>query len=645
MAVTASRWEDSSNGVDTLEDVVPHTDQIVNDLIEGLAGNDRHSSVLSIIIPTRNESEGIAVLVERLQEAVRTPAEVIFVDDSDDNTPFEVQLQARRLIEQKDDSLTLRLVHRPPGQRAGGLGTAVQEGMRRSRGEWICVVDADLQHPPEVIDSLLEVAERDGLDVAVGSRYVDGGSLVAMSKMRQGMSRGCAVAAKAIFPRRLSDVSDPLSGFFVVRRSAIDVERLQPDGFKILLEILGRHPRLQIGEVGYVFSDRSAGLSKASVREATRYGRQLARLRVSRAKPVKPPNVSYYDIYGIMTVASAVALPELKAFRVRSLSVEPDIRLTLSRAKSDQHDFVVDLDKITPHLRYVETFGNAGFAVEVDCGDRVEIAISEFVAKSPHVVYTNIIEPVLRWRFVARGYALVHAAGFVLDGQAHLITARTDTGKTTSMLKILENEGTGFISDDLILVDREGMALAYPKPLTISAHTVAALKNTDLNRIERFFLPMQSRLHSRTGRQFAFFLVSRRVPVATLNTAVQRLLPPPKYRVEKLVPGVTIERSAPIASLSVIQAGPEESFEALSNDDGLKLLLENCEDAFGFPPYEHLAGMLKRDGSGGNLADAEEEIISSAFARVPVALVTSRKMLWAEHIWQRVSSAADPQDR
>jgi hypothetical protein len=599
------------------------------------------SPYLTLIVPTRNEAAGIGHLLDRLDEAVNHPGEVIVIDDSDDTTPFEVRLRLASAVDgpRRSSSLTVRLLHRPPGHREGGLGTAVKQGMALAAGTWICVLDADLQHPPETIDEMVATAEREDLDLVVASRYASGASM-RMSPARRGVSKTCAVAARALFPVRLREVSDPLSGFFLVRRAAIDIDALEPQGFKILLEILGRHPGLRIGEVGFDFADRYAGVSKASTREAVRYGRQLVALRRARPAPVARRSVAHYDIHGIVTVASDVVLPELKWFRTRSVIDEPDITVSVGpagRGAAGGAD-LIDLTDLVPHIRYAERFGDAGFAVDVDAGDQIRVTTSAFVASSPHVVYTNIVEPILRWTFVSRGYALVHAAGFVHEGLAHLITARTDTGKTTTMLKILEH-GPAFISDDLVLVDRAGVAYTYPKPLTISAHTVAALRDTDLNRLERFFLPAQSRLHSRSGRRLAFLLTERGLPVATINAGVQRLVPPPKYRVDKLVPGVRVERLAPVASLTVITAGPTESMTTLAREDGLRLLKENCEDAFGFPPYDQLARLLTRDQRGRELGAVEDEIVASALADVPLSLATSDRMGWAELVWDHISGS------
>src|SRR4029453_4056048 len=104
-----------------------------------------------------------------------------------------------------------------------------------------------------------------------------------------------------------------------------------------------------------------------------------------------------------------------------------------------------------------------------------------------------------------KGYALVHAACVASGEDALLVTARTDTGKTTTILRILDAEDHAFLSDDLVLVRPDGRVLSYPKRLTITRHTLKAVKKPLLSRRERFALIFQSRLHSRSGRRFAMF--------------------------------------------------------------------------------------------------------------------------------------------
>ena len=118
-------------------------------------------------------------------------------------------------------------------------------------------------------------------------------------------------------------------------------------------------------------------------------------------------------------------------------------------------------------------------------GERVEVLAAPLLQRSPHVLYTNVVEPILRWTFASKGYALVHAACFADGDQAFMLTARTDTGKTTTTLKLLDHFPYSFLSDDLTIVCPDGRVLAYPKPLTISRHTVHAVKTPLLSRRER----------------------------------------------------------------------------------------------------------------------------------------------------------------
>jgi dolichol-phosphate mannosyltransferase len=220
----------------------------------------------------------VDALVSSLEPALAAcAAEVIFVDDSDDETPERVAECSRSA------ALTVRLLHRPPEQRAGGLGGAVVEGLRQARGSWVCVMDADLQHPPATVARLLEAAEARHLDLVVATRFRDGGSDGGLGTVRRAISRGSAAAARLLFPRRLRGVSDPMSGFFLIRRSAVELQRLRPNGFKILLELIVRSSFRAIGEVPYVLAERHTGQSKASLREGTRFLAQLVSLRKPEA--------------------------------------------------------------------------------------------------------------------------------------------------------------------------------------------------------------------------------------------------------------------------------------------------------------------------------------------------------------------------
>jgi dolichol-phosphate mannosyltransferase len=164
----------------------------------------------------------------------------------------------------------------------GGLSGAVVRGFRAARAPWVVVMDADLQHPPEVVPQLLAAAVESDADLVVGSRYIGGGDAEGLSsRTRDLVSLGSGALSKAFFPRRLKDISDPMSGLFLVRRAALDLDTFDPIGFKILLEIAVRQGPLKVLEVPYVFAPRHAGESKASLREGLRFARHLLRLKTS----------------------------------------------------------------------------------------------------------------------------------------------------------------------------------------------------------------------------------------------------------------------------------------------------------------------------------------------------------------------------
>jgi len=224
---------------------------------------------LSIVIPTRNEADSL----ERLREALATCLsgvhhEVIVVDDSTDGWTRDV-LSA---IVQSTDNW--RVIARQPEDQTG-LATAVAQGISAARGWAVCVMDGDLQHPPTLIPDLLRRVEA-GADIAVASRYARGGGSAGLeSGYRRLISRGSSWTAHLCFPESRR-TSDPMSGFFCVRREAVSRAELRPVGFKILLELLVLFPDLSVADVPFEFGRRDAGESKAGMRQGLLYLRHLA---------------------------------------------------------------------------------------------------------------------------------------------------------------------------------------------------------------------------------------------------------------------------------------------------------------------------------------------------------------------------------
>lgn len=236
----------------------------------------------TVVVPTFNEAGNVAELVRRVAaafaadpEALGDGVEVLFVDDSTDDTP-------QRVLEVAASApVPVHLLHRTRDERTGGLAGAVTAGLARARGAVVVVMDGDLQHPPELVPLLRRRAEE--ADLVVASRYCGEGDASGLSSSwRRTVSSSSTLLARACFPRRVGRVcTDPMTGFFAVRRGAVDLDRLQPRGFKILLEVLARHD-LRVVEVPFAFGERLAGDSKASWRNGLHFLRQMLALRMGR---------------------------------------------------------------------------------------------------------------------------------------------------------------------------------------------------------------------------------------------------------------------------------------------------------------------------------------------------------------------------
>ncbi|MER6631353.1 glycosyltransferase family 2 protein [Streptomyces sp. NPDC000987] len=231
---------------------------------------------VTIVVPTFNESANVRRLLHLITESVpsRLPCEVVFVDDSTDDTPRVIREAA------EDCPFPVTVLHRE--EPVGGLGGAVVEGMKAAGSDWIVVMDGDCQHPPSLVPELVATGERANAGLVVASRYIKGGSRAGLAgSYRVAVSRGATWLTKALFPRSLRGISDPMSGFFAIRRGDIAAGALKPLGYKILLELAVRTRPREVTEVPFVFQDRFAGESKSTAREGLRFLRHLVGLRTA----------------------------------------------------------------------------------------------------------------------------------------------------------------------------------------------------------------------------------------------------------------------------------------------------------------------------------------------------------------------------
>ena len=247
--------------------------------IPGTAIDPRPSSPLTVLVPTCNEAENIRPLLSALGQALAglPAARVLFVDDSTDGTDALIRELASTL------PIEVGVLHRE--WPSGGLGGAIVAGLAAAETPWCVVMDADLQHPPELAPALVAEGERTDAQLVVGSRYRAGHRAAGFtSPVRSLISRLCTRLVRLTFPRTLAGITDPMSGLFAVRRDLWESAELRPEGYKILLELAVRTRPSVVAELPYRFRPRRSGASKAGCAEGMRFLRHLTRLRLTGAR-------------------------------------------------------------------------------------------------------------------------------------------------------------------------------------------------------------------------------------------------------------------------------------------------------------------------------------------------------------------------
>jgi dolichol-phosphate mannosyltransferase len=234
-------------------------------MIPGVSENS-----FAVVVPTLNEAGNIDKVLSALTDGLSETQydyEIVVVDDgSTDGTVEQVRDWSKR-------DPRIRLLSRV-GER--GLAGAVLYGWSQSQANLLGVIDADLQHPPELLPELLKAAEK--ADIAIASRYAQNHGTKGWNPLRAAVSRLSTLAAAPLIYQKHLQVTDPMSGFFVIHRRCIEGLTFQTTGFKLLLEILVRGRIRKALEVPYNFGLRHAGRSKANATVALHYLHLLGRL-------------------------------------------------------------------------------------------------------------------------------------------------------------------------------------------------------------------------------------------------------------------------------------------------------------------------------------------------------------------------------
>ena len=225
--------------------------------------------LLTIILPTYNEAANVRPLLAAIDAALGSDIayEILFVDDSNDETPNIITAYM-----QKDERV--RLIHRSPENRSG-LATACARGFQEARGTYVCCMDADLQHPPEVINMLLKKLVTGDNDIVIASRYVPGGNADGLISAYRKFVSYVLKYVVHLFLEPTRQSSDPGSGFFIFRKSILNDATLSPRGFKILIELLVKTNTTRVSEVPVQFLKRESNESKATLRQGVEFLKHL----------------------------------------------------------------------------------------------------------------------------------------------------------------------------------------------------------------------------------------------------------------------------------------------------------------------------------------------------------------------------------
>ncbi len=219
---------------------------------------------LSLVVPTYNEKENIEKLLNKIFKEFKEHkirGEVIVVDDgSPDNTGNLVENLRKK-------HKNLKVIHRKGKL---GLSSAVLEGWRMAKSEILGVMDADLSHPPKKIKELFWAIEKGEADFTIGSRHIKGGRIEGWNLKRKLLSKTATLLA-----RIYTNVKDPMTGFFMIKKECIKDVKLNPKGFKILLEIIMKGKHKKIKEIPIIFINRVEGKSKAGIKEIFSYLQNL----------------------------------------------------------------------------------------------------------------------------------------------------------------------------------------------------------------------------------------------------------------------------------------------------------------------------------------------------------------------------------
>ena len=286
-------------------------------------------------------------------------------------------------------------------------------------------------------------------------------------------------------------------------------------------------------------------------------------------------------------------------------------------------------------LKYTEHLGSFGAQFGIYfIADRIEILVNRIVSASNHVLYVNLVEPLLRFLFISKGYLLLHSACISRGGQGLLISAPPDTGKTTTVLQCV-NKGYSYLSDDMTILRLPNEALCFPKPMTISSHTFGTASTISESKnkgtcIKRYGLKLRSMVHSKKGRELMRKLGNWNVPIFTINALGQKFISPPKFHIDDLLQDVSLRVRTKVYDLAFLEIGVEgEHTTNIGSETATIRAVKNSDDAFLFPPYKEILKYLSIDGRSANeLLEIEKDRLGEFLSNINCTVIKSENRFW-----------------
>jgi dolichol-phosphate mannosyltransferase len=220
---------------------------------------------LTVIIPTFNEEANIRNIVMAVDAVFYEHSlngQILVVDDNSSDATISI------LHELKMQKMNVEILIR---EKDHGLSQSVADGFSHASSDVFIVIDADFSHPPVLIPRMYDEI-RNGHDIVIGSRYMEGGGIRKWPLKRRIISIGATFLGRLLFP----DITDPVSGFFAVKKEVVEKAPLKPRGYKILLEVLGKGTWEKDKEIPFEFVDRKSGASKLKIKTIFEYAQQVA---------------------------------------------------------------------------------------------------------------------------------------------------------------------------------------------------------------------------------------------------------------------------------------------------------------------------------------------------------------------------------